>query len=354
MSKWLIFYPPAYRRERGQEILDTFDGSPTLRAGINLLRHGARCRLGRPASRTVVVWAAITSALCGLFVAALATRAAWQTARPLPSVAAAAKMFASVFPGHEMTDQPIRFNQPIGPNHSDWTLSGGAFDYVPGTVILDYITMRAGLDHRQTVATVRERLQAKGWEVATPITREMSSCGMGSACDPATMPLETVAHARHGDDLLKIKIRYHAEIWDRSAHGQRVEMTEIFLELSRATPWTVHTAGAAGGLLGAAVGLLVFGWASRRTESRPVPQALGKILFGTSIFLWAAPMLYAVPHMVIHHVEEYHGQWHPLWEWLLVQPTMLWLFLIGCGSALLTLAIAAIPHRTTTPLREVV
>ena len=56
--RWLLAYPRAYRRERAEEIMATVveSGRSGPRVVANLVRHGLRARLGRPASRTVVFW----------------------------------------------------------------------------------------------------------------------------------------------------------------------------------------------------------------------------------------------------------------------------------------------------------
>ena len=65
MHRWLLlFYPRDYRRDRGSEILETvcdLGTRPGPRIAANLARHGLRARLGRPASRSVVIWASIMS-----------------------------------------------------------------------------------------------------------------------------------------------------------------------------------------------------------------------------------------------------------------------------------------------------
>src|SRR5207247_415489 len=92
------------------------------REAANLLCHGIRSRLGRPASRSVVVWAALAAVVCGLFCAALATRAAWETARPLPARAEAVDIVNGMLPGQKLDESTYRdpalfviYGQPFGP-----------------------------------------------------------------------------------------------------------------------------------------------------------------------------------------------------------------------------------------------
>ncbi|MFR9778566.1 hypothetical protein ACL02O_21265 [Micromonospora sp. MS34] len=101
----LLAYPRAYRRERGEEILglllDTTPPGrtrPTVTGAVDLVRAGLRCRLGRPASRTVGVWAALTALICGLFTAAVASRLVWETSRPQPDRAEVMAIFTEAFP----------------------------------------------------------------------------------------------------------------------------------------------------------------------------------------------------------------------------------------------------------------
>lgn len=62
-----------WRRARAAEVitllLDTAPAGRT-RETADLVRGGLRCRLGRPASRTVVTWAALAAVICGLFAGA--------------------------------------------------------------------------------------------------------------------------------------------------------------------------------------------------------------------------------------------------------------------------------------------
>jgi hypothetical protein len=120
----------------------------------------------------------------------------------------------------------------------------------------------------------------------------------------------------------------------------------------RATPLAVYPVGLTGGILGAMVAFLMFGWASRRTEGRHLARSAVKMLLGSTLFFWWAPTLVSVPSVARHHLDEPHPSWHPMWEWL-GQPTFSLLFLVGCGSALLGLALAALPHHGRAPLSTV-
>jgi hypothetical protein len=107
----LLAYPHDYRRSHGDELLGSLlDAAqpgrtrPTGRETANLVRHGLRCRLGRPASRSVVTWATLTAVICGLFTAALATWAAWHTSQPLPDRTEAVAILSTALPDHAITD----------------------------------------------------------------------------------------------------------------------------------------------------------------------------------------------------------------------------------------------------------
>jgi hypothetical protein len=124
----LLGYPRAYRRARGDELVATLIEAappgrtrPTAREAANLLRHGLRARLGRSASRTVVAWALLTAVIGGLFGAAFASRAGWETARPLPDPVQTRAMLAEILPGARWGDVSpappalfVVYNQPPG------------------------------------------------------------------------------------------------------------------------------------------------------------------------------------------------------------------------------------------------
>jgi hypothetical protein len=340
----LVFYPAGYREDRGEEIVNTLlEGAspgrkrPTPREIVNLAVHGMRCRLGRPASRSVVVWAAITSIVCGLFAAAAATRAAWETARPLPAQAEAAAIFTSVLPGHDVGSKIYRspamfviYGQPLGRDNLDTLLSFDGGEYGLGTVGTSVLGP-APSDSSQTLRVALERLRAGGWQVSAPLTRNAVECA-GPPCDPAKLPTRTVVTAQRGDDILDLDLL--------NAAGD--EETYLSVSLSRSTPWPVYPAALVAGLLGALLSWLIFGWVSRRTGSRPWQRSFSIVLFTLTMALWGLPIVFAVPFMVEHHLSETHYRWHPLWEWL-GQPTFSLPLLAGLALAMLNLALAALP-----------
>jgi hypothetical protein len=349
-----LCYPRDYRRERGQEIVDTFldlapsgRAWPTRRQAANLVRHGLRCRLGRPASRSVVVWAALTAVVSGLFVAAFATRAAWETASPLPDEAKATAVFANVFPdedlGGRVHGSPAMFvvyGAPLGPQHVDDLLFGDGGEYGFGDTIA---SLNGPTNERRAPGVVIQRLRSKGWEVAEPRTSHAVECAT-SSCDPETLPTQTFLSARRGSDIIEI------EIYPSAGTSE----TNLSMSLQRATPWAVYPVGLIGGVLGTVIGWLVFGWASRRTEvQHAVLGTVTKVLYGFAMFLWWLPILWTAPFALAHHLQETHFRWHPLWEWL-GQPVALLLFVVGAGMALLALAVAVLPRRTPGDARDVV
>jgi hypothetical protein len=334
----LLSYPRDYRRERGQEIVDTFldlapsgRGWPTARQAANLVRHGLRCRLGRAASRSVVVWATLTAIVCGLFVAAFAMRVAWETASPLPDEAQATAIFATVLPDEDLHGRVDRspamfvvYGQPLDLQQVDVLLYGDGGEYGFGATSA---SLTGPTNERRAPGVLTQRLRSNGWEVAEP--RE-------------TLPMQSVLTARRGSDIIEIEIYPNAGNDD----------TNVIMSLQRATPWAAYPISLIGGLLGAAIGWLVFGWASWRTETGPAVLRAGtKVLYGLALFLWWLPIGWAAPFMLAHHLRETHMRWHPLWEWL-GQPAASLPFVWGAGLALLALAVAMLPRRTPDHARD--
>jgi len=350
----LLAYPRTYRRSRGEELLGALlDAAlpgrdrPTAREAANLIRHGLRARLGRPASRSVVAWAVLSAVISGLFIAALATRAAWETARPMPRAGEARAMLAEILPGQEFAgieDAPAMFvisGQPLSWDMADDLLLGDGGEYslagVGGSVV-----GTPAHPPQDSVELAQHNLRAHGWTVYPTMTRNVYDCA-GPPCDPATIPKSTTILARRGD----------TKFWMEVNSGYTWDTTSMGAGFSRATPLAVYPFGLTGGILGAVVAFLMFGWASRRTEGRHPARVEVKVLLGVTLLFWWAPTLFAIPWMVRHHLDEPHPSWHPMWEWL-GQPTFSLLFLIGCGSALLGLAAAATePGPDREPLNTV-
>ncbi|HTJ36490.1 MAG TPA: hypothetical protein VL738_25000 [Dactylosporangium sp.] len=352
----LLCYPRTHRRD---ELLATLlDAAPpdrtrpTLREASDLLRHGLRARLGRPASRTVVAWATLATVISGLFGAAFATRAAWETVRPLPDAAQTRAMLLEILP-NEPWDQvypppPATFaiyNQPLGWNMASEMMLGDGGEYSQAAIGAG-VNGHPGDDPRRTVDEALANLESHGWRVYNTAWSDAYSC-VGPPCDPTTIPQNATIAARRGDTALTLEVY----TWSTP------DTTHLSASFMRTTPLAVWPAGIAGFLLASLAALLLFGWASRRTEAdyptRPAATssehpARGWVmgLFGLAMVLWWAPTLYALPFMTLHHVREPHPTWHPMWEWL-GQPTFSLFFVVGGGCLLLALALSALPRRQT-------
>ncbi|MET8308732.1 hypothetical protein [Micromonospora sp. NPDC005173] len=342
-------YPREWRQARATEVisllLDTAPTGrtrPTVRETADLVRAGLRCRLGRPASRTVVAWAALASVICGLFAGALASRAAWETSRPQPDRAEAGAILTEVFPGHDLgdIDTPpalfVVYGQPLSLRNVKTVLLGDGGEYqesATGAAAFGAPPVPA----EQIVTVARQRLTDAGWRVYDPEVTGGTSCADKLCATPLAIT-ETSLVARHGDTIL------NASVSSQTA----LDATYLAVEVHRAPPPAVAPAGVLGALLGAVAGWLVFGWASRRTEGRRVSGA-ASVLFGTTMVLWWLPVLLAAPQLLEHHLRESHPAWHPLWEWL-GQPVASLLFLVGAVCALLALGLAAAPRRDRSPV----
>lgn len=336
----LFCYPRAHRRD---ELLATLLEAappgrtrPTVREAANLIRHGLRARLGRPASRTVAAWAVLTAIISGVFAAAFATRAGWETAEPLPRAAQTRAMLAEILPGQEfryVEDAPAMFTMYGGPLRwaavSDMLLGDGneyALAGVGGTV-----TGVPSRPPQETLDLTRQRLLDTGWTVYRPMVSDTY----------------TTLVARRGNTTLTLEVYFEPTVYTGPT---MLAADSIFLTASfqRATPPAVYPFAVIGGVAGAVVAFLQFGWASRRTTGRHPARWVVTTLFGITMLLWWAPTLFAAPLMAKHHADEPHPSWHPMWEWL-GQPTFSLFFVVGGGCALLGLALAALPRPRPRP-----
>ncbi|MFG1675249.1 hypothetical protein [Micromonospora sp. NPDC049282] len=342
----LLAYPRAYRRERGSEILGLLLDSappgrtrPTVREAADLIRGGLRCRLGRPASRTVGVWAALTALICGLFTASLAARLAWETSRPQPDRAEFTAVFTEAFPGHRLGDDVstapalfVYYNHPLRLSQWRGILLGDGGEYQEGSAS-GLTSGPMPVDQDRALATAVQRLEADGWQVYGPTSTVLQTCA-AARCERTDEPVETTLVARRGDTVVR------ATFEDPDTYGSYLEV-----ELQRATPPAVLPAAVLAGVVVGALAWLVFGWVSRRTQGRRgVPLLLGGVLV-----LWWAPALLAAPSLAGHHLDEPHPSWHPLWEWL-GQPTLSLFLLVGLACSATLLAIALAPRREPRPL----
>ncbi|WP_374535821.1 hypothetical protein [Micromonospora aurantiaca (nom. illeg.)] len=338
MHRWLLLaYPRDYRRARGAEILETVRdvGSAHRRGRVaaNLVRHGLRARLGRPASRSVVAWAAVFAVVCGLFAASFGTWLAWLGSRPLDHRDLAA-VVGQLYPDRQVShidqDDPpavfLIYGHPLGEDLLSELLLGDGGEYALAELTASFDQAPAG-----GLTDLRQRLDAAGWERSAPVHTDAYGCVPGSPqCDPASIPSDITVYADRGDHILAVQI---------NAEGS------MSLALSRATPAAAYPAGLLAFALGTLGGWVLFGWASRRTEGRhPLVQGPAKVLYGVAMVFWAAPILLSAPLMLTHHLSEPHPRWHVPWEWL-GQPTLSLPFLLGAVLLLLALGLAALPHR---------
>ncbi|MFG3422779.1 hypothetical protein [Micromonospora sp. NPDC048063] len=349
----LFCHPRAYRRDRADEmvgvLLDAAPAGrtrPTAREAANLIRHGLRCRLGRPASRTVGAWATLAAVACGLFTAALTTRGAWETSRPLPDRAETAAVVAAVLPGHDLGDVDLApalftfYTQRLTARNIDNLVFGDGGEYQASSVVAE-VTAAPPMSADETLALAQRRLRETGWQLYEPTVGQYSGCA-DKFCSRITDTTETAVPARRGDTELTLQVRAESP-------GDTVQ---LWLNLRRTTPPAVLPTGVVGGLLGAGLGWLAFGWASRRTEASHPARGAVTVLYALTMVLWWAPVLLTVPTLLRHHLGEPHPTWHPLWEWL-GQPAALLLFLAGTATALLGLALAAAPRRDPLPTTAV-
>ncbi|MEU8295935.1 hypothetical protein AB0C04_01425 [Micromonospora sp. NPDC048909] len=344
----LLCYPRKWRRLRGEEMVAVLLASatpgrtrPTPRETVNLLRHGLRSRLGRPASYSVVACAVLTAVICGLFSAALASWVAWQTARPLPDRAETTALVAEVLPGYDAkeVDAPTAlftyYSQPLRLENLDSLLLGDGGEYQQGAVVA-VVTAVPPASQQETLALAQRRLRETGWRVYPPYVVPGPTC-TGISCDPAAR--DTTIFARRGDTGLDLRLPARPS----------VDSTPVTVALRRATPPAVLPAGVLGGLIGAVAGWLVFGWASRRTERPHFAADAVTVLHTITLLLWWSPAVLAAPQLLQHHRDEPHPVWHPLWEWL-GQPALSLFFVVGAGCALCGLALATLPRRDPGPL----
>lgn len=328
-TRLLRVYPRDYPRE---ELLGTLldaappgRSRPLAREAANLLRHGLRARLGRPRSRTAVFWALAASVIAGLFGAAFAVRAGWETAEPLPTAAQTRAMAVEAVPDAKWQDPApspaakfIIYGAPLGWHNARELLFGDGAEYAQATASVG-ADGGPGLDPDRAIAAARGNLEADGW---------------------------TVYDASGPDQGLVLVARRGTLVLDLEAYpASTVDTTFVAADFRRTTPAAVWPCGLAGGLLAGLAAFLLFGWASRRTDGEEHPaRGSVKTFFGVGLVLWWVPTLFAFPLMLQHHLEMPHPSWHPLWEWF-GQPTFSLFFLAGAGCGLLALALAALPRR---------
>lgn len=242
----------AYPEGRRAEILGTLieaapagrDG-PTVIEAVDLVRHGLRARLGRPASRGVVVMATLVALVAGFAGAAVLTRVAWEFAPAYPSGAALHELNETLFPGLGSTTTRAGhglFNDITERSWGELLANGHDEDF-------EFSTLWFGPDGRYTgefhpyLDGVRDRLIAAGWRVSGYVESDDAyEGGFTATRDGRVLSVSAIVD---------------------SVRGYRYDLSA---GLDRLTPWWITVLTFAGLLLGALGGWLVTGWVSRRTE----------------------------------------------------------------------------------------
>jgi hypothetical protein len=321
----LLAYPKDYRRDHGAELLEPLVAEsrrPTARELANLLVHGLRTRLGRPASRTVVAWAMLATVIAGVFGAAFGSWAGWQTARPLPQPAWTRALLADVVPGPDFTttEPPTssKFTQagePLTWHDADDLLLGEGDLYQPAVTVTE-ARVPATTDVDALSQHASSRLAATGWTLRS--STESPKAGIQATRDGLALTLEI----------------HPAE------ENQAAQVSATF---QRTTPTGAWIAGATGGAAVAAAAFLIFAWASRRTGRPDHPARLAVTFpFGLALLFWWVPTV-AAPRLVWSR-PDWRVEGPQLWE-LIGQPTLSACFLAGLAFATLSLFLASLPHR---------
>jgi hypothetical protein len=269
-------YPRGPRRE---ELLDTLIEAapqgrrrPALREVGNLVCHGARARLGRPASRGIVVLAAFVALAGGFLGAAGANRLGWEAAGPQAVGAEAPEINRTVFPGLTVWGggDAARI---VPQSDGEGIQYGYALSWVEHTAATrDVATYTAG---------VRARLEAAGWTV-TAVDPPLDQTDMVGA-DPA--------HRSEGFAAARGPLRLHFAdtYWAGRPAYDRDGMANYLLWQEQPPSWLALVT-CLGFLAGAVLAWLLTGWASRRLEPNPAttgPAAAGAVIAVLCVVPWA-------------------------------------------------------------------
>ncbi|MEU5551934.1 hypothetical protein ABZ738_19380 [Micromonospora sp. NPDC047793] len=316
-------YPPGPRRA---ELLDTMllaaeeagRRRPAVREILDVLRHAPRARLGRPGSRAVVLVAVVVALLSGFVTASLAARLVGEADRSLPTTTEMADIADLVTPG---------VVAPTLERHDRVFVNGnGEAQFSQVRYQSEHVTPIPDL--RTYDAEVGDRLSAAGWR--------LGPTSVAGHTDLRTA--ETLTAAKDGWVLTFSNNHRSLE----PADGGWFEVS-----VRRAEPASLPAAFAAGGLLGTAIGWLLAGWASRRSEHHPAASgvlALLAVVAGGS----AAIMVFLAVRDYVAVVDRgFAVSEGPIWSWtvlgdegqLLLAPTML--------AAVVAVVILALcrPHR---------
>jgi hypothetical protein len=268
----LNVYPPGVRRA---ELLDTLTAGgrtrPTSREVANLLRFGMRARLGRPASRGIVVIAILFTFATAFAMAAVTERVGWQAVPAFPAGARLAAIEETVYPGSPHVAQryisggglyddngtPDHWDVLVGGHNEDYTyaslnLLAGENSFLPG-------------DDQRWISAAQKRIADAGWKVRW-------------AGDYGGNPGDGVrAFATRGDVSLEIDTATNMVGTPAGAFG-------VTTTLRRVPPLWLSLLAWAGALVGAPIGWLLTGWASRRTEhGRPGVRRALRIMVSVAL-----------------------------------------------------------------------
>ncbi|GAA2891176.1 hypothetical protein Acy02nite_74600 [Actinoplanes cyaneus] len=277
----LRVYPAGRRRE---ELLDTLlemappsRAWPTTRETADLVRRGLRARLGRPASRAVVVVAVMVALVTGYLAAAFAVRGAWEAVPDYPSGGKLAEITGTVFPGLQVDgsrDAGGLFHDLDEPSTLDVVRHGHEEDFGYAEYNFAPAAMYIADDYHTWMTETARRLTEAGWTV-----QDVSPTG---ATVIATGKLD-----ESGTTLTADRGNLHLYVGaETDVVGTPVGSFYADANLTRMPAWYVPAAGALGWLAGGLIGWLLTGWASRRTERAASSRvrALTTALTGVALF----------------------------------------------------------------------
>jgi hypothetical protein len=284
-------YPRGPRRD---ELLDTLLEAapadrrrPTVREGVDLVRHGLRARLGYPRSRAVVVMVFLVALTGAFFTGAAGHRLGWEFAPPLPSGAAADKITGTALPGVKVWGGG---NPGVVVPQSD----GEGIEYGYATYWIRHTA--ATRDLTGYTAGARERLAAAGWRIhdyAYQAPEDMVDGGQESS-------------ATFWADRPGLVLGYQAALYtgmpDYDSDGG------VTLTLRRQEPRWLGLFAWPAAALGFAALWLVAGWAGRRFSTAGVPGPLPAVVVGIALLL-------LLPSLVLLPVPDSPGQ-SPWWAGL--------------------------------------
>jgi hypothetical protein len=337
-------YPSGPRRD---ELLDTLLAGasaagrrrPTAAETADLIRHGLRARLGRPAGRWVVVVAVLVALTTGYAAAAFAARAAWNAVPGYPAGAALAEITGTVFPGRPVDGfrsadglfvnvsqaspvERLLFGQDEDFSYATYEFGPAGGGYVPGA-------------HRDWTNATVARLEASGWTVD-----DVRPTGNTSTATGGLEETGRAVRATRGDLSLRLDASTIANA-DRMPPGS----FHTAASLTRLPPWYVTAAALTAWLLGAFGGWLLTGWASRRTEDAvPVARLTAQTTAALALIITLPQTLIGTVAMVREPLG-LDAPLQPFWSFSLTYGYAC--VLLGFLLSLVAVAAAALAPRTT-------